>query len=84
VESVQEIRERKLCSPPVTSFIGRKAIFEKMCKYFDSEYASQRIFILHGIGGAGKSQLAFKFTEESKGTRYKNPSNKNKLWFLTT
>jgi len=65
-ESTQDIPERKLCPPPVASFIGRKHILDKMRRYFDSESASQRVFVLHGLGGAGKSQLAFKFIEESK------------------
>jgi len=72
VELVQDIRERRLCPPPVAPFIGRKNILDKMCKYFDSESTCQRIFVLHGLGGAGKSQLAFKFIEESKGNRYVN------------
>jgi len=71
-ESTQDIPERKLCPPSVASFIGRKDILDKLCRYFDSESASQRIFVLHGLGGAGKSQLAFKFIEESKDKRYAN------------
>jgi len=65
----------------VTSFIGRKDILDKLRRYFDSESASQRIFVLHGIGGAGKSQLAFKFIEESKDKRYNNWSNRITLLF---
>ena len=38
--------------------------------YFNSESASQRIFVLHGLGGSGKSQIAFKFIQESKGKGY--------------
>jgi len=40
--------------------------------YFDSDVdsACQRIFVLYGLGGAGKSQLAFKFIEESKDKWY--------------
>jgi len=68
----------------VTSFIGRKDILDKLRKYFDSESASQRIFVLHGLGGAGKSQLAFKFIEESKDKRYTNWSNKLNSQLLTT
>jgi len=49
-----------------------------MRSYFDTESASQRVFVLHGLGGAGKSQLAFKFIEESKGKRYTNPSDEIK------
>ena len=77
-ESVQRQRGRKLCPTPVASFIGRHDILNKMRRYFDTESACQRIFVLHGLGGAGKSQLAFKFIEESKGERYTNPLNKIK------
>jgi len=45
-----------------------------MRSYFDMDCASQQIFVLRGLGGAGKSQLAFKFIEESKGKRYTNLS----------
>jgi len=77
LELVQDIPERKLCPPPVASFLGRKDILDKMRIYFDSERTHQRIFVLHGLGGAGKSQLAFKFIEESKlGQRYASCSNK--------
>ena len=71
MESIQDIPERKLCPLPVTSFIGRQDILNKMCKYFDLDTQStwQRVFVLHGLGGSGKSQLAFKFIEESKGKR---------------
>jgi len=68
----------------VTSFIGRKDILDKLRKYFDSESTSQRVFVLHGLGGAGKSQLAFKFVEESKDKRYTNWSNKLNSLLLTT
>ncbi|KAJ6535462.1 P-loop containing nucleoside triphosphate hydrolase protein, partial [Mycena capillaripes] len=38
-----------------------------MGRYFDSDRGSlQHIFVLHGLGGSGKSQLAFKFLQESK------------------
>jgi len=78
VELIEDLPERRLCPPPVASFIGRKDILDKMRRYFDAETASQRIFVLHGLGGAGKSQLGFKFIEESRGKRYTNWSNKIK------
>jgi len=61
--------ERKLCPPLVASFIGRNDILNKMRMYFDSGSKYQRIFVLYGLGGAGKSQLAFKFIEECKSKR---------------
>jgi len=62
----------QLCPPPVASFTGRKDILNKMRSYFDTDCASQRIFVLHGLGGAGKSQLSFKFIEESRDKRCAN------------
>jgi len=56
----------KICPLPVSTFPGRKEILNKICDYFDSEHKSQHVFVLHGLGGAGKSQLAFKFLEDSK------------------
>ena len=78
MESIEDIPVRKLCPPPVASFIGRNDILDKMRSYFDTDCACQRIFVLYGLGGAGKSQLAFKFIEESKGKRYTNPSDEIK------
>jgi len=56
----------KPCPLPVKSFIGRKEILDKMSKYFNSNHNSQHVFVLHGLGGSGKSQLAFKFLDNSK------------------
>ncbi|KAF9470475.1 FabD/lysophospholipase-like protein, partial [Pholiota conissans] len=65
--AVHQIREqfRKLCPPPVESFIGRRDILDQMHLYFQSNSTRQCTFVLHGLGGSGKSQLAFKFVEES-------------------
>jgi hypothetical protein len=68
---IDQLKVHKMCPLPVKSFIGRKEILDKMCKYFDSGDKSQRVFVLHGLGGSGKSQLAFKFLEDSQtGHRY--------------
>ena len=61
-----DLKVPKICPLPVKSFTGRKDILDKMCKYFDSDHKSQHVFVLHGRGGAGKSQLAFKFLEDSQ------------------
>ena len=37
-----------------------------MGQYFDTSSKDQYVFVLHGLGGSGKSQLAFKFLEDSK------------------
>jgi len=63
---IQHVKDRKLCPLPVSSFTGRNDILDKMRKYFDSDGLFQRVFVLHGLGGSGKSQLAFKFLQESR------------------
>ena len=35
-----------------------------MHAYFSSDVGKRHVFVLHGLGGAGKSQIAFKFVEE--------------------
>jgi len=60
----------KICPPPVKSFIGRKEILEKMSQYFYSDHKAQHIFVLHGLGGSGKSQLAFKFLEDAQANQW--------------
>ena len=58
-------KECKLCPLPVASFTGQRKILDKMHGYFDSESKFQHVFILYGLGGSGKSQLAFKSLDES-------------------
>ncbi|KAJ7431117.1 hypothetical protein FB451DRAFT_1574010 [Mycena latifolia] len=55
----------KVCPPPTVCFTGRRGILRKMTDYFNTDVGHRHIFLLHGLGGAGKSQLAFKFVEES-------------------
>ncbi|KAJ7800408.1 P-loop containing nucleoside triphosphate hydrolase protein, partial [Mycena olivaceomarginata] len=52
---------------PVSSFTGREDILQKMHLSFARNLGSaQHIFVLHGLGGSGKSQLAYKFLQESR------------------
>jgi len=64
--SIGQITKHKICPLPVKSFIGRQEILDKMGEYFDTSSKDQHVFVLHGLGGSGKSQLAFKFLEDSK------------------
>ncbi|KAJ7309224.1 hypothetical protein DFH08DRAFT_944303 [Mycena albidolilacea] len=59
-------KHHKLCPLPVSSFKGRKDILQEMHQHFDSDQGSRHIFVLHGLGGAGKSQLSFKFLQDSQ------------------
>ncbi|KAJ7443166.1 P-loop containing nucleoside triphosphate hydrolase protein [Mycena galericulata] len=60
-------KDHKPCPLPVSSFTGRRDILQKMHHYFDHDQGSvQHIFVLYGLGGSGKSQLAFKFLHDSQ------------------
>ena len=67
--SQQHDNARKLCPLPVASFTGRAKILERMHKYFGSDAECQRIFVLYGLGGSGKSQLAFKFLQQCQSNK---------------
>ncbi|KAJ7443687.1 hypothetical protein FB451DRAFT_1568599 [Mycena latifolia] len=55
----------KVCPPPTFHFTGREDILGAMKKYFNTGVGRHHILLLHGLGGAGKSQTAFKFVEQS-------------------
>ncbi|KAJ7765218.1 P-loop containing nucleoside triphosphate hydrolase protein, partial [Mycena metata] len=50
--------------PPSRIFCGRQEILEKM-QHFFFDSGIQHIYVLHGLGGAGKTQIALKFIKES-------------------
>jgi len=50
-------------------FTGRKDILERLAQYLDLSISSvslkkQRIFVLYGLGGTGKTQIMAKFVNE--------------------
>ncbi|KAJ7458502.1 P-loop containing nucleoside triphosphate hydrolase protein, partial [Mycena latifolia] len=53
------------CPPPSRIFHGRQTILDKMHGFFQQDLHEQHIFLLHGLGGAGKTQTALKFIQES-------------------
>ncbi|KAJ7437327.1 FabD lysophospholipase-like protein, partial [Mycena latifolia] len=55
----------KVCPSPSVHFTGREDILQKMSEYFNRNIGRQHIFLLHGLGGSGKSQIGFKFVEQS-------------------
>jgi len=67
---MQRVKERKLCPLPVASFTGRKEILDRMHRYFNSDGELQCVFVLYGLGGSGKSQIAFKFLQESQNNNW--------------
>ena len=56
--------------PPSIVFTGREDVLSKMKQYFSSSTTSvhsnqQHIYVLHGMGGAGKTQIALKFIQQN-------------------
>ncbi|CAE6418092.1 unnamed protein product [Rhizoctonia solani] len=49
--------------PPTYFFTGRNIEVDMVCKYFSYGEAPQ-VFVLHGMGGAGKTQTALKAMEQ--------------------
>ncbi|KAF8132237.1 P-loop containing nucleoside triphosphate hydrolase protein [Mycena galopus ATCC 62051] len=52
------------CPPPSRIFRGRQAILNGMHEFFATATGKQHIYVLHGLGGIGKTQIALKFIEE--------------------
>ena len=46
-------------------FHGRQHILEKMEHFFSQDLGKQRVYVLYGLGGVGKTQTALKFIEQS-------------------
>ncbi|KAF7333600.1 FabD/lysophospholipase-like protein [Mycena sanguinolenta] len=51
------------CPPPSQIFHGRQAILDSMHRFFAQETGKQKRYVLYGLGGAGKTQIALKFIE---------------------
>ncbi|KAJ7446952.1 P-loop containing nucleoside triphosphate hydrolase protein [Mycena latifolia] len=62
---IQIMQSRTRCPPPSRIFHGRQQILDKMHEFFEQDLSQQHIFLLHGLGGAGKTQIALKFIQES-------------------
>lgn len=57
------------CPPPSRIFHGRRTILDKMHQYFSQDIGRRHICLLHGLGGSGKTQIAFKFLDETDSSR---------------
>jgi hypothetical protein len=56
----------KLCPLPTRWFEGRRDVLDKMHTHFSHDIGKRHVSVLHGLGGGGKSQTAFKFVQESQ------------------
>ncbi|KAJ7921599.1 hypothetical protein B0H13DRAFT_2415382 [Mycena leptocephala] len=63
--SVQASQSTNNCPPPSRNFLGRQIILDKIHQYFNQDLGNQQIYVLYGLGGAGKTQISLKFIAES-------------------
>ncbi len=52
-----------ICPPPSRIFQGRQDILAKMDEYFSKDIGERHIYVLHGLGGSGKTQIGLKFLD---------------------
>ncbi|KAG8713279.1 hypothetical protein FRC11_012735 [Ceratobasidium sp. 423] len=50
--------------PPTYFFTGRSTEVAMVCRYFGKTDPTQQVFVLHGLGGAGKTQTALKAMDQ--------------------
>lgn len=60
---VAESTEMRQCPLPTPTFTGRKDVLLQMDGCFFDGTKKQHTFVLHGLGGSGKSQIVYKFVE---------------------
>ncbi|KAG9073987.1 hypothetical protein FS749_014503, partial [Ceratobasidium sp. UAMH 11750] len=54
------------CPPPSPNFTGRVNVLGKMHEYFTKPSDMQHSFVLYGLGGSGKTQIARMFIKNNK------------------
>ncbi|KAF7341948.1 FabD/lysophospholipase-like protein [Mycena sanguinolenta] len=52
------------CPPPSQIFHGRQDVLDSMHRFFSQDTRKQKRYVLYGLGGAGKTQIALKFIEQ--------------------
>ncbi|KAG9119578.1 hypothetical protein FRC07_005340, partial [Ceratobasidium sp. 392] len=53
----------KTCPPPSPVFTGREDEIQQITSCFFGGAVARKVFVLHGLGGAGKTQIALRFIE---------------------
>ncbi|QRV95633.1 kinesin light chain [Ceratobasidium sp. AG-Ba] len=56
----------KACPAPSLAFTGRKDVVERIVSCIAKGDTQRCVFVLHGLGGAGKTQLALKAVDETR------------------
>ncbi|KAJ7844199.1 P-loop containing nucleoside triphosphate hydrolase protein [Mycena leptocephala] len=81
---IMSVHPSNSCPPPSRIFHGRQTILDQMHNYFACDSGKQQIFLLHGLGGAGKTQIALKFIEQSSWQNNLAPSSFSEVFLIDT
>ncbi|KAJ7892632.1 P-loop containing nucleoside triphosphate hydrolase protein [Mycena leptocephala] len=65
ISIAQAARQTNNCPPPSRIFQGRQTIRDEMNQFFNQDIRKQHIYLLYGLGGAGKTQIMLKFISDS-------------------
>ncbi|CAE6420003.1 unnamed protein product [Rhizoctonia solani] len=58
------VRALRSCPPPSATFVGQEEALSQMAHCIFDGIEGRHIFVLNGLGGAGKTQLALKFAQD--------------------
>ncbi|KAG8702070.1 hypothetical protein FRC09_004968 [Ceratobasidium sp. 395] len=64
VHALSDLGKIQPCPPPSPNFTGRTDALQMLLKYFTTPSRIQRSFVLYGLGGSGKTQIARTFIEQ--------------------
>lgn len=67
IHTPQALASIRWCPPPSPVFTGQESVLDQMRACFFDGTFSRHVFVLHGLGGCGKSQIAFRFVEIFQG-----------------
>ncbi|KAJ7864209.1 P-loop containing nucleoside triphosphate hydrolase protein [Mycena leptocephala] len=65
ISIAQAAQKTNNCPPPSRIFQGRQTIRDEMNQFFNQDIRKQHIYLLYGLGGAGKTQIMLKFISDS-------------------
>ncbi|KAJ7357900.1 hypothetical protein DFH08DRAFT_437176 [Mycena albidolilacea] len=63
IEQSQVVPTLVGCPPPSEIFQGRQDILARMDDYFSKDIGKRHVYVLHGLGGSGKTQISLKFLD---------------------
>ncbi|KAF8595921.1 TPR-like protein, partial [Ceratobasidium sp. AG-I] len=68
------------CPPPSLSFVGRESTLKQIEKCIFDGSGHRHVFVLYGLGGAGKTQIALSFVDRFKDRYAETNILPNSFW----